>query len=210
MFLNKNQIDTLKNGLEKLNIVDIPQKVLLFDEYAKELYRWNEKTNLTRVKKDEVETRHFLDSLSVLECTEITKDDTLLDMGTGAGFPGLPLKIALPFLNVTLLDSSLKRIDFLNYVINKLNLKNVKAIHSRIEDYQKDNKEMFSIVTARALTNLQELLNFGMPFLKINGKMIFLKSLDDIKKEENTIKNYNTATLQITVKNKIVIAKKLV
>ena len=210
MFLDDSQINTLKIGLEKLNIHNIEEKLLLFDTYAKELYRWNEKINLTRVKKDEVETRHFLDSLLMLNYETFNDDDIVLDMGTGAGFPGVPLKIVLPNIKITLLDSSLKRIDFLNYVVKKLELKDVNVVHSTIEDYQKIKKECFSKVTARALASLDVLINFAFPFLKKNGKMLFLKSKDDIEKSRDFIKNYDSSKLLIKFNDKIVFAEKLV
>ncbi len=210
MFLADFQIDTLKLGLEKLNISNIEEKISLFDLYAKELYRWNEKINLTRVKKEEVQTRHFLDSLSILESETFNNDDILLDMGTGAGFPGVPLKIVLPNLKITLLDSSLKRIDFLNYVVKKLELKDTNVVHSTIEDYQKIKNSCFTKVTARALTDLKTLIDFAMPFLKIHGKMLFLKSKNDIENDMSFIKSLDKSKLLVTTSDRLVIAEKLV
>lgn len=195
MFLSDEDITTLKDFLKSHNIDEIEKKVVMFDTYAECLYRWNEKTNLTRVPKEEVVQRHFLDSLSIIEKNILYNNDILLDMGTGAGFPGLALKIAIPSLNITLLDSALKKIDFLNYVIKELDLENIEAIHSRIEDYQKDNQEKFTCVTARALSNIDDLVKYAYPFLKQDGKMIFLKSKNEIK--ENEGKEYKNLRKQI-------------
>lgn len=200
MFLSKNQLEDLSFGLGRLGI-NVNDNILnSFDIYAQNLYRWNEKINLTRVPKEDVIKRHFLDSLSILECFSFKENERILDMGTGAGFPGVPLKIINPCLNIVLLDSSLKKIDFLNYIIKKLELKNILPVHATIEDYQKEAKEQFSVVTARALADIEKLVEYAMPFLTKNGHMIFFKSFKEIKSfvelKENdcNMLNYKTPT----------------
>ena len=160
-----------------------------FYEYMNLLLEWNEKINLTAiVEPEEIILKHFIDSLTINKYIE--KNKTIADVGTGAGFPCIPLKIYRPDLNVTLVDSLNKRINFLNEVISKLDLKNIVTIHSRIENFVKDKKyrESFDYVTARAVANLTTLSEYLIPISKVNGKCICMKG-NDIEEEVNSSKN---------------------
>ena len=154
-----------------------------FYDYMNLLLDWNEKINLTAITEpEEVILKHFIDSLTINKYIENNK--TIADVGTGAGFPGIPLKIYRPDLNVVLVDSLNKRINFLNEVICKLDLKGISAVHSRIEDFGKDKKhrENYDYVTARAVANLTTLSEYLIPISKINGKCICMKG-DEIEEE---------------------------
>ena len=154
-----------------------------FYDYMNLLLDWNEKINLTAITEpEEVVLKHFIDSLTINKYIENNK--TIADVGTGAGFPGIPLKIYRPDLNVVLVDSLNKRINFLNEVICKLDLKMISAIHSRIEDFGKDKKhrENYDYVTARAVANLATLSEYLIPISKVGGKCICMKG-DEIEEE---------------------------
>lgn len=160
-----------------------------FYDYMNLLLEWNEKINLTAiVEPEEVIVKHFIDSLTINKYIE--KNKTIADVGTGAGFPGIPLKIYRPDLNVTLVDSLNKRINFLNEVIDKLDLKEISTVHSRVEDFGRDKKyrESFDYVTARAVANLTTLSEYLIPITKVNGKCICMKG-NDVKEEITNSKN---------------------
>lgn len=160
-----------------------------FYDYMNLLLEWNEKINLTAiVEPEEVILKHFIDSLTINKYIE--KNKTIADVGTGAGFPGIPLKIYRPDLNVTLVDSLNKRINFLNEVIDKLDLKEISTVHSRVEDFGRDKKyrESFDYVTARAVANLTTLSEYLIPITKVNGKCICMKG-NDVKEEITNSKN---------------------
>ena len=163
-------------ALKELNI-DINDKVLDdLNTYYKMLIDYNSHTNLTRItEEDEVYLKHFYDSLTLIKAVHLN-DQLLLDIGTGAGFPGLVLKIVFPNLKVTLVDSLNKRVVFLNSVIDKLNLKDIKAVHERAEYYIKNNRESFDIVTSRAVANLSMLSELCIPFVKVGGLFIPMKA----------------------------------
>lgn len=162
--------------------------------YMKLLQEWNEKVNLTAIVEDEdIIKKHFIDSIKAFKREEFKKAKTLIDVGTGAGFPGLPIAIMKDDINVTLLDSLNKRVNFLNTVINELGLSNVIAIHSRAEDGARDNKlrERFDIATSRAVANMSVLSEFCLPYVKVGGSFIALKgpSVDqEIKESTGAIK----------------------
>ena len=160
-----------------------------FYEYMNLLLEWNEKINLTAIiEPEEIILKHFIDSLTINKY--IGENKTLADVGTGAGFPGIPLKIYRSDLKVTLVDSLNKRINFLNEVISKLDLKDINTVHSRIEDFGKNKKyrENFDYVTARAVSNLTTLSEYLIPISKVNGKCICMKG-NDIDEEVNNSKN---------------------
>ena len=162
--------------------------------YMKLLQEWNEKINLTAIVEDEeVIKKHFIDSIKAFKRDELKNAKNLIDVGTGAGFPGLPIAIMKDDIKVTLLDSLNKRINFLNTVISNLGLSNVTTIHSRAEDGARDNKlrEKFDIATSRAVANMSVLSEFCLPYVKIGGHFIALKgpSVDqEIKESEGAIK----------------------
>ncbi|MDO8446821.1 MAG: 16S rRNA (guanine(527)-N(7))-methyltransferase RsmG [Deltaproteobacteria bacterium] len=145
-----------------------------FDTYLRELKAWNEKFNLTAIKDDEgIVIKHFLDSLTPLKF--VKPGSSLLDIGSGAGFPGIPLKMAEPSLNVTLLDSVNKKVTFMRHMIESLELTGIEAIHARAEELAKTKKGSFDVVISRALAGLSDFVKIGEPFLKPEGILIAMK-----------------------------------
>lgn len=165
--------------IEYLNQIKIEmdnKKIEKFYKYMNILLEWNKKMNLTAITDyKDIILKHFIDSLTINEY--ISKNSNIVDVGTGAGFPGIPLKILRDDLNIVLLDSLNKRIQFLNEVICELDLKNVKTVHSRAEDFGKNKKyrEKFDVATSRAVANLSTLSEYMLPLIKINGKCICMK-----------------------------------
>lgn len=160
-----------------------------FYKYMNLLIEWNEKINLTAITEPkEIIIKHFIDSLTVLK--DIKGKNTLVDVGTGAGFPGIPLKIMNEEIKITLLDSLNKRINFLNEVIKQLDLKNIETIHSRVEEAGKNKKyrERFDIATARAVANLATLSEYMLPLVKVGGKSICMKGSEVSEELQNSKK----------------------
>lgn len=178
--------------MEYLKTMDIKlndEQIQKFYKYMELLLEWNEKINLTAIiEPKEIILKHFVDSLTIAKY--IKEKDRLIDVGTGAGFPGIPLKIYRPDLRITLVDSLNKRINFLNEVINNLKLKKINTVHSRVEDFGKDKeyREKYDYVTARAVANLSTLSEYLIPITKIGGKCICMKG-NDIKEELDNGKN---------------------
>lgn len=165
------------NEVNKLGISLDKEKLDKLDKYYELLIEWNNKINLTRVtQKEEVYLKHFYDSLTLIKAYNLNKKISVCDIGTGAGFPGIVLKIIFENLNITLVDSLNKRIIFLNDVIEKLELKNIQAIHSRAEDFSKNNRESFDLVVSRAVSRLNILDELCIPLVKINGYFIPMKA----------------------------------
>lgn len=160
-----------------------------FVQYMNLLLEWNQNINLTTItKEDDIELKHFADSLTITKYIEDNKK--IIDIGTGAGFPGIPLKIYNESLNITLLDSLNKRISFLNNVIEQLELKKIEAVHGRAEDLarKKEYREKYDIAVSRAVANLSTLLEYAMPFIKVNGIFICMKG-PNIEAELSNAKN---------------------
>ena len=172
---------TFNEGLlEKASTMGVRFSVEQMDKFYKYmnlLIEWNEKMNLTAIiEPSEIILKHFIDSITILK--DIKDDSTVVDVGTGAGFPGIPLSIMNPTLKITLVDSLNKRLIFLQEVIKELNLKNVELIHARAEEFGRNKKyrEKFDIATSRAVANLATLSEYLLPLVKINGQAISMKA----------------------------------
>ncbi len=153
--------------LKKINIEITETQQEQLNKYYELLVEYNKVMNLTGItEKEQVYLKHFYDSLTLIKVIDPTTEETLCDVGTGAGFPGLVIKIVFPNLKVTLVDSLNKRIEFLKTVIRELNLKDIEAIHERAEDFAKENREKYDIVTSRAVAPLNILLEYNIPLLK--------------------------------------------
>ena len=183
--------------LEKASTMGVRFSVEQMDKFYKYmnlLIEWNEKINLTAIiEPNEIILKHFIDSITILK--DIKDGSTVVDVGTGAGFPGIPLSIMNPTLKITLVDSLNKRLIFLQEVINELDLKNVELVHARAEEFGRNKKyrEKFDIATSRAVANLATLSEYLLPLVKINGKAISMKAgnasqeIEDAKKAIKTL-----------------------
>lgn len=183
----------------KLLGIELKDKVLsLLEEYYNILNEENKKYNLTRIiEKEDVYLKHFYDSLTITKIINID-NQTICDLGSGAGFPGLVLAICFPSANLTLIESNGKKCKFLNLVKEKLSLNNVTVINTRVEEYAITNREIFDIVTARAVAPLKHLLEYGVPLVKVKGHFIAMKS--SITEEIKNIENYHN---KLNIKEKI-------
>ncbi len=186
-------IDQFKNEVKKIGIDFDENKLNLLEKYYELLIEWNEKMNLTAITdKKDVYLKHFYDSLTICKVIDLKKEHTFCDIGTGAGFPGIVIKIFFPHLKMTLIDSLNKRIKFLSVVCEELNLKDVTLIHCRAEEFATKNRNIFDIVTARAVSSFNVLLEYSMPILK-NGKyFIAMRGNDDSEVGINALKILNS------------------
>ena len=180
--------EKLQFGLEKLNIQSNENQINQFFVYTELLDSWNKNINLTRIKKDDFISLHFLDSVSILSCIEVMNQAKIVDVGSGAGFPGIPLKILRNDLEVTLIDARNKKVSFLNELIKELKLENIEAIHTRAEDYYtslpagKYKIKKFDFAVARALTSLTAIVELLSKFVNEKGSIVAMKS-DKIDQE---------------------------
>ncbi len=217
-----NKLEFNNSLIEKANSIgiEISQKQAeQFYKYMELLLEWNEKMNLTAITDpEEVILKHFIDSLTIVPY--LKEADTVIDIGTGAGFPGIPLKILEENKKFTLLDSLNKRIIFLQTVINELELKNIQAIHGRAEEFVSKEREVYDIVTSRAVARLNVLLEYMLPFVKVGGRCICMKSFEieeELKEAKKAIEilggeieKIDEITLPSTdIKRKIVVIKKV-
>lgn len=183
-------------AVRELGIELTEEQLNKLDSFYHKLIEWNEKINLTRITEEQdVYLKHFYDSLTIAKVVDLSTKETLCDVGTGAGFPGIVLKIIYPNLKITLVDSLLKRVNYLNTIIAELNLDNIKAIHSRGEDY----KEKFDVVTARAVANIEKLLNFTMHLVNKDGIFVAMKGNVEEEMTDQVVskinKKYNLVTI---------------
>lgn len=209
--------------LEQLGIVLTETQKQQFDKFYELLVEWNKVMNLTGITEyEEVNEKHFVDSLSIVKAIDLNKVSSVIDVGTGAGFPGIPLKIVFPHLKVVLLDSLNKRINFLNTVIDKLELQDISTIHGRAEDFAKklEYREQFDLCVSRAVANLATLSEYCIPYVKKDGMFVPYKSgeideeLDQSKKAIHILggKTQNVVKFQLPgteIGRSFVVIKKL-
>lgn len=207
-----------KEELSKLGIVLTSTKENQLEMYYNLLIEWNNKMNLTGItERNSVYLKHFYDCITLIKAIDLTKNLKIVDVGTGAGFPGLVLKIVFPNLDVVLVDALNKRINFLNHVIESLKLENIEAIHDRIENYAKNNLEVFDLVTCRAVAKLNIISELCLPLAKINGYFIPMKAtiedeisdtkyLEVLKSKVESVITFNLP-IEKSVRNLIVIKK---
>lgn len=177
--MNKEE---MKKNIEKLGIKVTKEMLLNLEEYYKILVEWNKKFNLTRIiEEKEVNLKHFYDSLTVQKAINLYNYRNLIDVGTGAGFPGIVLAIFFKNLQIDLIESNTKKCLFLKEVIKKLSLNNVKVINDRAEKYAKTNREKYDIATCRAVSHLSIISEISIPMIKVEGYFVPLKS--EIKEE---------------------------
>lgn len=207
-----------KEELSKLGIVLTSTQENQLEMYYNLLIEWNNKMNLTGItERNSVYLKHFYDCITLIKAIDLTKNLKIVDVGSGAGFPGLVLKIVFPNLNVVLVDALNKRINFLNHVIESLKLENIVAIHDRIENYAKNNFEVFDLVTCRAVAKLNIISELCLPLAKVNGYFIPMKAtiedeisdtkyLEVLKSKVESVITFNLP-IENSVRNLIVIKK---
>ncbi|MGG0824892.1 16S rRNA (guanine(527)-N(7))-methyltransferase RsmG [Paenibacillus turicensis] len=194
-------MDQIKDNFQALCLarnIELSEKQLeQYELYFKELVSWNEKMNLTGItERSEVYLKHFFDSLTLSQYVDFTKVGSIADIGSGAGFPGIPLKICFPHLKLMIVDSLNKRIQFLQHVVDTLGLQDVQLIHGRAEDVarQAGLRDSFDLVTARAVARLAVLNEFCLPFVKTGGIFAAMKGTDlkeEVKEATRSFKELN-------------------
>lgn len=184
----------LESRLEPLHITLSGMQLDQFDKFYDLLVEWNKVMNLTGITEyQDVVEKHFLDSLSIVKIIDMNQIEYAIDIGTGAGFPGIPLKIAFPDINIVLLDSLNKRIKFLDHIIEELKLDGIRTIHGRAEDYAREAgyREKFDLCVSRAVANLTSLSEYCLPYVRVGGRFVSYKSGDieqEISENERAIK----------------------
>ena len=215
-------MDLIKEAA-KLNIEISEKQNENLEKYAEMMLRYNEFMNLTAITEpDEIREKHFLDSITLLLSGKISEGCSLIDIGAGAGFPSIPVKIVRDDINLTMLDSLNKRINFLNDVIKELDIKNARAIHSRAEDAGKNKelRESFDIATARAVADLAVLAEYALPFVKVGGYFVAMKGTAPREEIENAkkairemggeIEEVKEALLPSGIRHSLIIIRKVI
>lgn len=196
--MNKDEF-IKETNLLGINLTD--EELAKFEEYKELLKEYNKKFNLTSIINDnEIYLKHFYDSLCITKAKELLNASSLLDIGTGAGFPGIPVAIVNKDIKITLVESNKKKCEFLKVVKDSLNLQNVEIINARAEDFAKTNREKFEVATSRAVANLSILLELEFPALSVGGVLIALKSnvQEELENSKSILKELNG-----TIKNTI-------
>ena len=191
--------DRFIEEVESLDIEITDKKLEQLEKYHALLIEYNKVMNLTGItEKEEVYLKHFYDSLTISKIIDLNNENSLCDLGSGAGFPGIVIKIFYPQLEIVLVDSLNKRINFLNTVIKELDLEKITAIHSRIEEYAVENKEQFDVVTARAVAPLNILLEIGINLVKVGKYFIAMKgNIENEPEYSNAIKKLDCSVVNI-------------
>ena len=215
-------MDLIKEAA-KLNIEISEKQNENLEKYAEMMLRYNEFMNLTAITEpDEIREKHFLDSITLLLSGKISEGCSLIDIGAGAGFPSIPVKIVRDDINLTMLDSLNKRINFLNDGIKEIDIKNARAIHSRAEDAGKNKelRESFDIATARAVADLAVLAEYALPFVKIGGYFVAMKGTAPREEIENAkkairemggeIEEVKAALLPSGIRHSLIIIRKVI
>lgn len=191
--------DNFIQELKKLNIQLTETQLLQLEIYYEMLVEYNKIMNLTGITEhDEVFLKHFYDSLTIVKIIDLNTVESFCDIGTGAGFPGLVIKICFPKLKVTLLDSLNKRVEFLKAVIQKLNLKDIEIVHARAEEYALSHRSEFDVTTARAVAHTSILLEYAIPMTKVEKYFIAMKANveEELKEIDNALKKLSTKLIQ--------------
>ena len=190
-------VELLKEGALQFDIELSSEQIEQFIAYKDLLIAWNKKVNLTAIKEEnDIIIKHFVDSMTCLVRQEFFHGCTVIDIGTGAGFPGIPIKIARPDIKITLLDSLNKRVNFLNEIINQLHLSNIDTIHARAEDAgrNRDYREKYDLAVSRAVAHLSVLAEYALPLVKTGGHFVSMKGPDvseEVEQAQNAIQLLN-------------------
>lgn len=196
----------LQTNAEKINLTFDAIQLEKFETFYRRVIEWNEKINLTAITDEkEFAIKHIIDSLTIFDEKIFAKVKKIIDVGTGAGFPGIPIKIFCPEVEIILLDSLAKRVEFLKKIVEELEIKKVACIHGRAEDFakQKTYREQFDLATSRAVARLNILSEYCLPFVKIGGKFIAMKGKnfsDEVTEATNAIKILGGGEIKISKK----------